>query len=477
VVALSVTACPELDTETTTATAPQGWRGGLEPDSRTGETSQLAPRGRAYARFVLVLGALIAIGPLTIDTYLPSLPSISRDLGASESAVQGTLTGILVGMGLGQLLIGPLSDAVGRRKPLIAGIALHILASLFCAVAPTVELLMAGRVLQGIGNAAVAVVAMATVRDLFAGTAAATLLSRLMLVMGLAPVLAPTLGGFVLQVTSWRGVFVMLSVAGIGLVTLAATALRETLPESRRRPLEPRAVLATYGSLLRDRPFVGLVLISGLGFATLFSYIGGSSFVLQGIYGLSVQQFALAFGANSLGFLTGSQVNPLVVRRFGPRRVVRGAVTVASVASLLVLLAAATGWGGLPGILVPLWFVLAAAGMTFPNTPALALTRHGEAAGTAAAMLGAAQFVIGGAAAPLIGLMGAGSAVPMALVMAMAATGSALVAAVTLRRGVIPDEPGDRPATSDLGAAADPQPSDIGGVAGREADGALPAGA
>jgi DHA1 family bicyclomycin/chloramphenicol resistance-like MFS transporter len=317
---------------------------------------------------------------------------------------------------------------------------------------------------------------MATVRDLIAGSAAATLLSRLMLVMGLAPVLAPTLGGFVLQVTSWRGVFVMLSVAGIGLLTLAVTALRETLPVSRRRPLEPRAVLATYGSLLRDRPFVGLVLISGLGFATLFSYIGGSSFVLQGIYGLSVQQFALAFGANSLGFLAGSQVNPLVVRRFGPRRVVRGAVTVASVASLLVLLAAATGWGGLPGILVPLWFVLAGAGMTFPNTPALALTRHGEAAGTAAAMLGAAQFVIGGAAAPVIGLMGAGSAVPMALVMAMAATGSALVAAITLRPGVVPDEPGHPTATSDPAAAAEPPPADVVGMVGGAAHEPVPAG-
>ena len=396
-----------------------------------------APTGRSYVRFVLVLGALIAIGPLTIDTYLPALPSITRDLAASESAVQGTLTGILLGMGLGQLLVGPLADAVGRRRPLIAGLALHIAASVFCAFAPTIELLTVGRAIQGLGNAAVAVVSMAMVRDLFAGSAAATMLSRLMLVMGLAPVLAPTLGGFILQLTSWRGVFVILAVAGVLLVTLASLALRETLPVERRRPLALRPVLATYASLLRDRTFVGLVLISGLMFATLFSYIGGSSFVLQDIYGLSVAQFGLAFGVNSLGFLTGSQLNPFLLKRFEPRQLVRAGVSIGATAALLLLASAATGFGGLALILVPLWFLLFACGLTLPNTPALALTRHGEAAGTAAALLGASQFVIGGAAAPLIGVMGSGSAVPMALVMATTATLAAVVAARTLRVKVV----------------------------------------
>jgi DHA1 family bicyclomycin/chloramphenicol resistance-like MFS transporter len=395
------------------------------------------PTGRSYIRFVLVLGALIAIDPLTIDTYLPALPSITRDLAASESAVQFTLTGILLGMGLGQLLVGPLADAVGRRRPLIAGLALHIAASVFCAFAPTIELLTVGRVIQGLGNAAVAVVAMAMVRDLFAGSAAATMLSRLMLVMGLAPVLAPTLGGFILQLTSWRGVFVILAVAGTLMVTLASLALRETLPAERRRPLALRPVLGTYAMLLRDRTFVGLVLISGLMFATLFSYIGGSSFVLQDIYGLSVTQFGLAFGLNSLGFLTGSQLNPFLLKRFQPRQLVRSGVSIGAVAALLLLASAATGFGGLTMILLPLWFLLFACGLTLPNTPALALTRHGEAAGTAAALLGASQFVIGGASAPLIGAMGSGSAVPMALVMAVTACLAAVVAARTLRVEVV----------------------------------------
>jgi MFS transporter, DHA1 family, multidrug resistance protein len=424
-----VTAAPETLTDTLAPTPTSSSSVVLPARARGME----APTGRAYLRFVLVLGALIAIGPLTIDTYLPALPSITRDLAASESAVQGTLTGILLGMGLGQLLVGPLADAVGRRRPLVAGLALHIVASVFCAFAPSIELLTVGRAVQGLGNAAVAVVAMAMVRDVFAGSAAATMLSRLMLVMGLAPVLAPTLGGAVLQLTSWRGVFVILAVAGVLLVTLASLALRETLPAERRRPLAIGPVLATYGSLLRDRTFVGLVLISGLMFATLFSYIGGSSFVLQDIYGLSVAQFGLAFGVNSLGFLAGSQVNPFLLKRFAPRQVVRAGVSIGAVAALFLLASAATGLGGLVLILVPLWFLLFACGLTLPNTPALALTRHGEAAGTAAALLGASQFVIGGAAAPLIGVMGSGSAVPMALVIAITATLAAVVAGRTLR--------------------------------------------
>lgn len=395
------------------------------------------PQGRSYASFVLVLGALIAIGPLTIDTYLPAMPAIAGELGATESQVQGTLTGILLGMGLGQLVIGPLADAVGRRAPLIGGLVLHVLASIACAWAPTVELLTAGRVLQGLGNAAVSVVAMATVRDLFAGSAAATLLSRLMLVMGIAPILAPTVGGVVLGYTSWRGVFLLVALAGLVLVAVGSLMLRETLPVERRRRIEPLPVLRTYATLLRDRTFVGLVLISGLLFATLFSYIGGSSFVLQEIYGLSVAQFGLAFGLNSIGFLVGSQLNPVLLKRVPPREIVRFGVGIAAVASLVMLGSAVTGVGGLALVLGPLWFLLFACGLTLPNTPALALTRHGEAAGTAAALLGAAQFVIGGAAAPLIGVMGSGSAVPMALVMTMTAVGAAAVSALTLRVAVV----------------------------------------
>jgi MFS transporter, DHA1 family, multidrug resistance protein len=260
-----------------------------------------------------------------------------------------------------------------------------------------------------------------------------------MLVMGMAPVLAPTIGGFVLGHTSWRGVFVLIAAVGVVLVTVASLALGETLPGPARRPFRFGSVLGTYAALLRDRTFVGLVLIGGLMFSTLFSYIGGSSFVLQDIYGLSVVQFGLAFGVNSLGFLIGSQLNPVLLKRFAPRQLVRFGVGLAAVSSVLMLTAAVTGVGGLALILTPLWFLLFSCGLTLPNTPALALTRHGEAAGTAAALLGASQFVIGGAVAPLIGAMGSDSAVPMALVMTGAAVLAAVIAARTLRVSRIAD--------------------------------------
>jgi DHA1 family bicyclomycin/chloramphenicol resistance-like MFS transporter len=396
-----------------------------------------------------VLGALIALGPLTIDMYLPALPSLTEDLHTTASGAQATITGMLIGLGAGQLVIGPLSDAWGRRKPLVVGVVVHLLASALCAVAPTVGLLVAARVLQGFAGAAISVVSLAVVRDLFSGNAAATLLSRLMLVIGIAPVLAPSLGGFVLSMTTWRGIFAVLGVAAFVLLWVAVLGLRETLPVQRRRAARPAAVARTYRGLLRDRQFMALVVVSGLVFATLFSYISGASFVLQDVYGLSPRQFALVFGANSLGLVLSTQLNPVLVRRVGPRRILQVAVVAAAVSSVVLLLAGITGWGGLAAVLAPLWVILACAGFSFPNTPALALSRHGEAAGTAAALLGAAQFVIGGVAAPVVGAFGTGSVVPMAAVMVVA-TSLASVLLLTAVRGS--HEMGSEDALVDLGA-------------------------
>jgi DHA1 family bicyclomycin/chloramphenicol resistance-like MFS transporter len=388
--------------------------------------------GRRYAQLVLVLGALIALGPLTIDMYLPALPTLAADLRASDAAVQATLTGMLVGLGAGQLVIGPLSDAVGRRPPLIAGVVGHGLTSLLCALAPGVVPLTAARTLQGIAGAAVSVVAMAIVRDLFTGLAAAKLLSRLMLVMGVAPVLAPTLGGQVLRLTSWRGIFVVLAAAAALLAAVALLGLRETLPPHRRRSASPRATLATYRTLLADLPFVALAVVGGLMFASMFAYISGSPFVLQGLYGLDEQTYALVFGLNAMGIVLATQLNPVLLRWASPRQVLTGAVATAVAASVALVLATVTGAGGLAGVLAPLAVIIAVCGLAFPNTPALALSRHGEAAGTAAAMLGAMQFTIGGAAAPLVGVLGTSSAVPMAAVM----TGATSVA-LALLLGVV----------------------------------------
>jgi DHA1 family bicyclomycin/chloramphenicol resistance-like MFS transporter len=392
------------------------------------------PAGGRYVQLVLVLGALIGLGPLTIDMYLPALPALAQDLGASDAGVQFTLTGMLVGLACGQLVIGPVSDALGRRRPLLIGVAVHVLASVLCAVAPDVVSLSAVRVLQGFAGAAISVNAMATVRDLFVGVAAARLMSRLMLVIGAAPVFAPSLGGLVLQYTSWRGIFVVLAVFGLVLVLLAAVGLRETLPPHRRRSARPLATLRTYRSLLRDPTFVALVFIAGLMMSTLFSYVSGSPFVLQGVYGLDERTFGVVFGCNALGLVLGTQLNPLLLRRFRPSHILTGGVVTATVAGATMVVTAATGAGGLVGVLVPLSVAVASNGLALPNTPALALSRHGEAAGTAAAMLGSVQFGVGAVAAPLVGVLGTGSAVPMAAMILTAAGLAAVLLLTVVRR-------------------------------------------
>ncbi|QLQ36488.1 multidrug effflux MFS transporter [Micromonospora robiginosa] len=389
-------------------------------------------------RLVLVLGSLIAVGPLTIDMYLPALPAIVADFATTSAAVQLTLTGTLAGLALGQLLIGPLSDAVGRRRPLIAGLVLHVVASSLCVVAPNVAVLGALRVVQGLGVAATAVVAMAVVRDLFSGAAFATLLSRLLLVMGAAPILAPTLGGGVLRWTDWRGVFVALAAIGALLVVIASIGLPETLAPERRRRGGVVATIALYGSLLRDRVFVGLVLVAGLAMAALFAYVAGSSFVLQQSYGLDEQQFALAFGAGAVGLIGATQYNVRLLRRHPPQRILVVSLGVGTLAGLALVGFAATNVGGLPALLVSLWVVLAAAGLAMPNAPALALSRHGEAAGTASALLGAVQFGVGAVAAPLVGVLGTG-AVAMALVVAGGLVAALAVLLVVVRPARLAD--------------------------------------
>jgi DHA1 family bicyclomycin/chloramphenicol resistance-like MFS transporter len=387
---------------------------------------------RERLKLILVLGALIALGPLTIDMYLPALPSITRELETTSALVQLTLTGTLIGVAVGQLLIGPLSDAFGRRLPLFVGIGVHVAASVLCVFAPTVEVLGGLRVLQGLGAAAASVTAMAVVRDRYTGVAAATVLSRLMLVLGVAPVLAPTLGGELLRYTDWRGVFVALAVAGLAMILMAARALEETLPPERRRSGRFVGTLRAYRRILRDRTFVGLIFAAGLSMAALFAYVSGSSFVLQEQYGLDEQQFAIAFGAGAIGLIGASQLNVRLLRRFRPQQVLMGTLTAGFGFALLMLLTASTGFGGLPGLLLPLWAVLATVGLALPNTSALALSRHGEAAGTAAALLGATQFGVAAATAPFVGVLGNDS-VAMAVVVTAGLAGALAVLTLVVR--------------------------------------------
>jgi DHA1 family bicyclomycin/chloramphenicol resistance-like MFS transporter len=381
------------------------------------------PPGRA--RTALVLGAFVAIGPLTIDMYLPALPTITRELLTTSAAVQLTLTGTLVGLALGQLVLGPLSDAFGRRRPLLAGTALHVLASLLVLVAPNLAVLGALRVLQGVGAAAGAVIAIAVVRDLYDGRAAATMLSRLFLVLGAAPVLAPTIGGELLRFTSWRGIFAVLAAYGVLLIVVGARMLPETLPPERRRSSGVRGTLRGYRELFGDRTYVGLVLVAGLTMAGLFSYVSGSAFVYQGEFGLDEQQFGLLFGAGAFWLIAATQLNPVLLRRWGPAQILVAGTVAGALAGAVLVALSATTTGGLWGVVLSLWAVLFACGLALPNAPALALSRHGEAAGTAAALLGAIQFGVGALVSPVVGLLGndaaaIGTVVLVALLLAIA---------------------------------------------------------
>lgn len=384
-------------------------------------------------RVVLLLGSLIALGPLSIDLYLPALPELADDLSASPSSVQLTLTGVLVGLGLGQLLIGPLADIYGRRRPLLVGIGVTVGASLLCAVAPSILVLDVLRVVQGVGAAAASVVSMAVVRDLFTGRAAASVISRLIMVMALAPVLAPSLGSAVLEVGSWRTVFVVLAGLGMLLGLLAAIALKETLPPERRASSGVRTTLQGYVVLLRDRSLVGFMTVASLTMAAVFAYVSGASFVLQDGFGLDERTFGLLFGVGAVGLIVASQVNVALLRRFDPGTILSAALTVAALAGLVLLFNAVTGTGGLLGIMVPMWAVLAMVAFCGPNATALALAPHAERAGSAAALLGAAQFSVGAAIAPLTGLGEAGSAVPMAATIAGALVLAAVVVQLVLR--------------------------------------------
>ena len=391
------------------------------------------PTSAERLRVILVLGALIALGPLTIDMYLPALPSIVDDLNTSSAAVQLTLTGTLIGLAIGQLIIGPLSDIVGRRLPLIAGTAVHIAASLLCVVAPSVAMLGVFRGLQGLGAAAAAVVAMAVVRDLFTGRAAATVLSRLMLVMGVAPVLAPSIGGGILLVGSWRWVFGALALLGVGLLVLAIFSLRESLPPERRRGRGVMPIVRTYGSLLRDGQFLVLVFVAALAMSALFAYIAGSSFVLQEEFGLNEQQFAIVFSLGAIALIGASQFNVVLLGHFTPGRIVIAALAAALASAVVMAFLSLAGLGGILGFLIPLWFVLGAVGFVMPNAPALALTRHGEAAGTAAALLGAAQFGFGAIIAPVVGVLGNDAVAVSVTMVGVSATALVALTAVTLR--------------------------------------------
>ncbi|MEW2068949.1 multidrug effflux MFS transporter [Streptomyces sp. NPDC007346] len=394
------------------------------------ETTSSGGGGRA--RLVIILGALTALGPLANDAYLPAMPQIADDLAASASATQLTLTACLLGLGIGQLIAGPLSDALGRRRPLIAGLVLFAVTAALCAVAPNIWTLVALRALQGLGGATGIVIASAVVRDRHSGAAAARFFAMLMLVTGLAPILAPVLGGQLLLVTSWGGIFVALAVAGALMLLGVAVGLPETHPVEKRISGGLKATGPVFRRLLTNRVFLGYMLACGLGFAAMFAYISGSTFVLQSLHGMSPQQFSLVFAVNALGLVIAAQVSGRIVHRTGARALLGTGLAVSAVGGLGLLVVVLTDAGLLP-MLAALFLVVSSVGLIMPNSFALALQDHGDVAGSAAALLGLFQHLIGAAVVPLVGLAGEDTAVPMGIVIAVLGVGGLLSFALLTR--------------------------------------------
>ncbi|MGW2210465.1 multidrug effflux MFS transporter [Streptomyces sp. NPDC001781] len=379
------------------------------------------PRG---VLVTFMLGALTATTPLAMDMYLPSLPEVTRTLHAPAATVQLTLTACLAGMALGQLVVGPMSDRWGRRRPLLTGLAVYLVATALCAFAPTVETLVAFRLAQGLAGAAGIVIARAVVRDLYDGVAMARFFSTLMLISGVAPIVAPLIGGQILRVTDWRGVFAVLTAIGAVLTVLVWLRLPETLPPAERHRGGVKESLRTMRGLLADLPFAGYLLAGGFAFAALFAYVSASPFVVQEVYGASPQTFSLLFGLNSVGLVVAGQINgKLLVGRVRLDRVLACglAVIVLAATALLLMATGVFGEAGLAPVAAALFVLMSAMGFTLPNTQALALLRTRHAAGSASALLGTTSFLIGAVASPLVGVAGERTAVPMALVQLAAA--------------------------------------------------------
>jgi DHA1 family bicyclomycin/chloramphenicol resistance-like MFS transporter len=410
-----------------------GWLSSLSTVVHPGDS--LTPRQKLV--YVVVLGALTALGPFTIDLYLPAFPAVADDLGVSPASIQLTLTATTIGFALGQLLVGPWSDKVGRRLPLIIATALHIAASIGVAFAPDVVWVGVFRVLQGVGAAGGGVVAMAMVRDLFGGLPLVRMLSRLALVSGLAPILAPLIGSQLLRVLDWRGIFFFLTAYGVLVILAAMFFLVETLPRARREDRGHSTVGERYRALFSDRVFVGVVIIGGMTFSGLFSYLSSSSFLFQDVYGLDAQEYGLLFAVNSLGIVLGVQVSSRLAKYVAPQWILLGAVT-GMLLSSLTIVALDLANTGLVGILVPLFFFITSCGFAFPCQQVLALAGHGGEAATAASVMGAMNFGLAGLISPIVGLFGIHNAVPMGTVMATTAVVSLLVMWLIVRPQTVP---------------------------------------
>ncbi|MFD0713765.1 multidrug effflux MFS transporter [Paenibacillus sp. GCM10027626] len=369
-------------------------------------------------RLVLLLGAFSALGPLTIDMYLPSFPQIAADFGSKASMVQLSLTACLIGLGLGQIIIGPLSDVHGRRKPLIYSMLLYLVASFLCAVAPNIILFIIARFVQGFAASAGIVISRAIVRDLYSGSELTKFFSLLMLVNNLFPLIAPMAGSGVISFTTWIGIFIALSLVGLVLVILATLNLKETLPVQNRIQGNFGELFRGIQTLLKDRQFVGYALAQGIMVGGVFAYVSGTPFIYQNIYGASPQLFALLFASNGISLIIGSQVVGRFNHLISERRFLVIGLLLSGLSSLIALIVILTR-GPLFGLVTPLFFFVMSIGMTSTASFSLAMQSQSKMAGSASAFLGLLPFVLGSLTSPLVGIAGEYSAVPMGVTILM----------------------------------------------------------
>lgn len=387
----------------------------------------------SFTRNAIVLGLLSAVGPFAIDMYLPALPAIAADLNTTTAATQLTLTVFFIAFGLCQIIYGPLSDVYGRKAPLYAGLVLFTLGSIGCALAPGIGALIAFRFIQGLGAAAMAVIPRAIIRDLHTGAEATRLMALVMLVFSVCPILAPLFGSALIVPFGWRAVFAAVTLVAVIGIALVATLLPETRPAEERISGNVRDVLGAFAELLRDRHFLGLTFIGGLGMSSFFAFLATSSFVYIGHYGLTPTQYSLAFSVNAIGFIGASQFASRLGSRFGMGRMVLTAVSLYAGFAVLLLALTLLGYDSLR-VLMPLLFTsFAFLGLVIPSTMVLALERHGPIAGIAAALGGTLQMVTGGAMIAVAGLFFNGTTLPMVATIAFTAVGALLVSMATLR--------------------------------------------
>ncbi len=365
---------------------------------------------------ILILGSLAALGPLSIDMYLPAFPDMSRSFGASASSIQLSLTACMLGMALGQIIVGPLSDVRGRKRPLLLALSAYLLASLACAFAPTIEVLIALRFVQGAAGASGIVISRAIVRDLFEGPELTKFFAALSLVNGTAPILAPIIGGQILRFGDWRIVFYLLAVLSTLMLIAVAFRLPETLPVHHRVEGNLKTTFQTFGRLLSDRTFIGYAFAQAFAMGAMFAYISGSPFVLQNIYGASPQQFSFLFGLNGIGIILAAQTAGRLAGRVDSEKMMRIALTVVAMAGICLFLALTLS-DSLILVMIPLFFVVSSVGMISTLGFTLAMQNYGSTAGSASALLGLLPMLVGSLVSPLVGVMGEESALPMGLII------------------------------------------------------------